>query len=108
MMSFLNLFFGFYSLIGCQTEFQYKSVHQKDKSGYTIELTLKNGDAGDYALELHDLNTGNLVMKTETFFELGKEKIVFSKVPPSTYTIYFSSTACNKKSSIKGKAIVLQ
>lgn len=93
----------------CPVDFTWKTVSGTAKSNRSLELKLAEGASEEYALELYDFNTGNVVSKKSVYFSSGDSKIVFDKVKPSTYTIYFSSASCPKKRSIKVKeGIVVQ
>jgi hypothetical protein len=93
----------------CQVDFTCKAVSGMSKSDHSLELKLAEGSSEEYAFELYDLNTGKLVSKKSAFFSSGDSKVVFDKVKPSTYTVYFSSASCTKKRSVKGKeGIVVQ
>lgn len=93
----------------CPTDFTCKQVAGNSKSDRSLELKLTEGISEEYTLELYDLNVGKLVSKKSMFFSSGDSKIVFDKVKPSTYTVYFSSASCPKKRSVKGKeGIVVQ
>jgi len=84
-------------------------VNEGSKSGRSLELKLTDGASEEYSLELYDLNTGKVVSRRNVFFSSGDSKVVFEKVKPSTYTVYFSSASCPKKRSVKGKeGIVVQ
>src|SRR6187551_3045111 len=87
--------------IDCISDFECKSIHNVSKVDYSLELKLKEGSADDYVFELYDLNTGGLITKRKVFFESGESKVVFENVKPSTYTVYFSSSSCSKKKSLK-------
>lgn len=107
--SFVLLPFLFTTLnIDCVSDFDCKPISNVSKTDYSLELKLKEGSSDDYVFELYDLNTGNLISKKTVFFQSGESKVVFEKVKPSAYTIYFSSSNCSKKKSVKGKGIVLQ
>lgn len=104
--SFLILPFLFlYTDFECQSDFDY-SLNKKD--GNSIALKLKAGSSEEYSFELYDLNSGDLVAKKNVFFQSGESKVVFEKLNPATYTIYYYSSTCITKKSIKGKGIVLQ
>lgn len=93
----------------CAVDFTCKAVTGTTKSQKSLQLTLQEGPAEQYSFELYDLNTGKLVSRKSMFFSGGEDKIVFDKVKPSTYTVYFSSASCTKKRSVKGKeGIVVQ
>lgn len=93
----------------CTVDFTCKAVAGTAKSQKSLQLTLREGPAEQYSFELYDLNTGRLVSTKSMFFSGGENKVVFDKVKPSTYTVYFSSASCIKKKSVKGKeGIVVQ
>lgn len=93
----------------CAVDFTCNAVSGASKSQKSLQLTLREGLSEQYSFELYDLNTGKLVSKKSVFFSHGDNKIVFDKVKPSTYIVYFSSASCTKKKSIKGKeGIVVQ
>jgi hypothetical protein len=93
----------------CTTDFSCKLVSGTQKSLRSLELKLTEGSSEEYAFELYDLASGKLVTKKSMFFSSGDSKVVFDKVKPSTYTVYFSSASCPKKRSIKGKeGVVVQ
>lgn len=93
----------------CPTDFTCKQVSGVSKSDRSLELKLTEGTSEEYTFELYNLNTGKLVSKKSMFFSSGDSKVVFDKVKPSTYTVYFSSVSCPKKRSIKGKeGVVVQ
>lgn len=85
----------------CSVDFTYKQVSGVAKSDRSLELKLKEGASEEYTLELYDFNTGEVVSKKPVYFAPGDSKIVFDKIKPSTYTVYFSSASCPKKRSIK-------
>lgn len=92
----------------CIVDFNYKI--EGSESIRSLELKLTEGVSEEYNLELYDFNTGEVVSKKSVYFSSGDSKIVFEKVKPSTYTVYFSSASCPKKRSIKVKqgGIVVQ
>lgn len=93
----------------CPADFTCKTVSGNSKLSRSLELTLSEGAAEQYTLELYDFNTGEVVSRKSVYFATGDAKIVFEKVKPSTYTVYFSSASCPKKRSIKLKdGIVVQ
>lgn len=93
----------------CAADFTWKTVSGASKSNRALELKLTEGASEEYALELYDFNTGKVISKKSVYFSSGDSKIVFEKVKPSTYTVYFSSASCPKKRSIKVKeGIVVQ
>lgn len=93
----------------CPADFTLTQVSEGSKSKRSLELKLTAGVSEEYALELYDFNTGEVVSKKSVYFSSGDSKIVFDKVKPSTYTVYFSSASCPKKRSIKIKeGIVVQ
>lgn len=94
----------------CATDFTCKPVSGTSKSNRSLELKLTEGASEEYKLELYDFNTGEVVSKKSVYFSSGESKIVFEKVKPSAYTVYFSSASCPKKRSIKVKqgGIVVQ
>lgn len=93
----------------CNADFTCQQVAGTAQSRSSLELKLTEGSSENYAFELYDLNTGKLVSKKSAFFSSGDSKVVFERVKPSTYTVYFSSASCTKKRSIKGKeGIVVQ
>lgn len=85
----------------CPADFTWKQVSGTPKSNRSLELKLTQGASEEYALELYDFNTGLVVSKKSVYFSSGDSKVVFEKVKPSTYTVYFSSASCPKKRSIK-------
>lgn len=98
---FLMSFFWILPGADCTTDFTWKQVAGNLKSQHSLELKLTEGVSEEYVLELYDFNTGKVVSKKSMFFSFGESKIVFEKVKPSTYTVYFSSASCPKKRSIK-------
>ena len=106
---FILPFLWIVSTPDCPVNFTYKQVSGSPKSNRSLELKLTEGASEEYALELYDFNTGEVVSKKSVYFASGDSKIVFDKVKPSTYTVYFSSASCPKKRSIKVKdGIVVQ
>jgi len=103
----LSLFFFSFQEI-CQTEFGYATVKLEGKSAYSIEMKLEKGSGAEYTFELFDLTTGTLVARKSTFMSQGESKVVFENIKSSTYTVYYSSSECPKKKSVKGKGIVLE
>jgi hypothetical protein len=93
--------------LDCPTEFSYKPIPTAT-SGYSLELKLKEGESTDYTFELIDLQTGKSISKKKVFFSAGESRLVFESLKASTYSVYYSSSACPSKQSIKGKGIVLQ
>ena len=105
LVPFLFLLLSF----DCAVDFDCKAVSNAGKKDYSLQMKLKTGSVSeDYTLELYDLNSGVSVGKKTVFFNPGDSKVVFENVKPSIYTIYFSSTSCSKKKSIKGTGIVFQ
>jgi len=105
LVPFLFLLFSF----DCAVDFNCKAVSKAGKKDYNLEMKLKSGSVSeDYTLELYDLASGTMVDKKTVFFSPGDSKVVFENVKPSIYTVYFSSSSCSKKKSIKGTGIVLQ
>lgn len=106
---FILPFLWIVSIPDCPVDFTCKPVSGASKSSHSLELKLTEGSSEQYAFELVDLNTGKMVSKKSMFFSSGDSKVVFDKVKPSTYTVYFSSASCTKKRSVKGKeGIVVQ
>jgi hypothetical protein len=106
---FILPFLWIMSAPDCTVDFTCKAVAGTSKSSQSLELKLTQGTSEEYALELYDFNTGEVVRKKSVYFSSGDSKIVFDKVKPSTYTVYFSSASCPKKRSIKVKeGIVVQ
>lgn len=106
---FILPFLWILSAPDCPVDFTCKQVAGVSKSDRSLELKLTEGASEEYAFELYDLNVGKLVSKKSVFFSSGDSKVVFDKVKPSTYTVYFSSASCPKKRSLKGKeGIVVQ
>lgn len=98
-----------FSAVDCPADFTCKQTTGTSKSERSLELKLTDGVSEEYSLELYDLNTGKVVSRRNVFFSSGDSKVVFEKVKPSTYTVYFSSASCPKKRSVKGKeGIVVQ
>jgi len=91
----------------CQTQFECTSISSPDGQ-YSLELKLKEGSSEEYTFELYNLMSGDLVSKKKTFFGTGDTKVIFERVKPSTYSVYYSSSNCSSKKSITGKGIVLQ
>jgi hypothetical protein len=91
----------------CTVDFRPIAGEKDVRGNYTIELVLEKGDAGEFQLELYDLNDGKVVNTRNEYFTTGQRKKVFENVKPSAYTIVFSSPECSKK-VIKGKGIVLE
>lgn len=87
----------------CPVDFTCKQVTGTLKSDRSLELKLTEGTSEEYTLELYDLNVGKSVSKKFVFFSSGDSKVVFDKVKPSTYTVYYSSASCPKKRALKGK-----
>src|SRR5689334_9664704 len=104
---FLPLFFTTIN-VECLSDFGWKATSDASKKAYSIELKMKEGSPADYTFELYDLNTGALTGKKKVFFSRDESKVVFQNIKPSTYTVYFSSSDCSKKKSLKGTEIVLQ
>jgi len=92
----------------CTTDFTCTVAKGTSKSTHSLELKLTEGSSEEYAFELHDLMTGKLISKKSVFFSSGNSKVVFDKVKPSTYTIYYSSANCTKKKAVKGLGIVVE
>jgi hypothetical protein len=69
---------------------------------------MDTGSSEQYKFELYDLNTGEIKSTKTVYFSTGDEKVVFDKVSPSTYAIYFSSTSCDKKKALPGQGIILE
>lgn len=92
--------------LNCEIQFESKSV-SSSPGEYALELEMKEGSSDEYTFELYDLVSGNLVSKKKAFFGVGENKVVFEKVKPSTYSVYYYSSTCSSKKSIKGKGIVL-
>lgn len=103
LLPFLFLYAGF----ECQSDFDY-SLDNKDLIGNSITLKLKAGTSEEYNFELYNLNSGDLIAKKSVYFQSGDSKVVFEKLSPATYTVYYYSSNCVTKKSIKGKGIVLQ
>jgi hypothetical protein len=104
----LPLIFLLSAGVECQSEFEVKQNDKGKNGDYSITLKLKQGASANYELELQDLNTGKFVTKKTEYFGTGDSKVVFEGVKPSIYTVYFTSSDCPKKKSIKGTGIVLQ
>jgi hypothetical protein len=95
--------------VDCPADFSCKAVSGNGKGGRSLELTLSQGSSEQYTLELYDFNTGNIVSRKSVYFSVNESKVVFEKVKPSTYTVYFTSASCPKKRPIKVKeGIVVQ
>lgn len=94
--------------LDCESMFLLKQSSKGKSGDYSITLKLKEGQASEFNFELHDLNTGEFVAKKTANFIPGESKVVFENVKPSVYAIYFTSSDCAKKKSLKGKEIVLQ
>lgn len=77
-------------------------------NSYSINLALSNGRLEKYSFELYDVNTGELVIKTEADINTNDPILVFKNIKPSTYTIYFSSVSCSNRKSIKGLGLILE
>lgn len=92
----------------CTTDFTCKAIKGTSKSDRSLELKLAEGSSEEYAFELHDLTTGKLVSKKSAFFSSGNSKVVFDKVKPSTYAIYYTSASCSQKKAVKGLGIVVE
>jgi len=92
----------------CEGSFTCKPLQASKSGEYSLALELHDGEEDNYSLELYDLTTGDMVEKKSVYFKPGAEKVVFSGVKPSTYTVYYSSGACGQKKSISGKGIILQ
>jgi len=94
--------------IDCDASFTCKPLQTSESGEYLLSLELHDGVRDNYLIELYDLTTGELVEKKSVYFIPGAEKVVFRKVKPSTYLVYYSSGVCNQKKSISGKGIILQ
>ncbi|MFZ2905429.1 MAG: hypothetical protein WAZ98_04425 [Cyclobacteriaceae bacterium] len=109
---YFSLLLPIYFLLGagitCESEFVAEHSLKSKNGDYSIVLKLKKGNSARYEFELQDLNTGKFVAKKSESFIDGESKTVFDKVSPSTYTVYFTSSDCPKKKSIKGTGIVLE
>lgn len=92
----------------CEEIFDFKISSKSASGNYSIELSLKKGETGNYSFELYDLNTGKVVEKTSLYFNAGQNQAVFDNVKPSTYTVYFNADGCKTKKSIQTKGLVLQ
>ncbi len=90
----------------CQTDFSISS--KVVNNSYSVYLSLKEGSQENYAFQLHDLNSGDLVAKADVMIESKEPILVFRNVKPSSYAIYFTSVSCNKKKSIKGLGLLLE
>lgn len=96
-----------YADFDCQSDFIY-DFDQTVIKGNSITLKLKAGASEEYGFELYNLDSGDLIAKKSVFFQSGDSKVVFEKLSPATYTVYYYSSNCLTKKSIKGKGIVLQ
>jgi hypothetical protein len=109
---YLFLFFVLVSIfiqarVDCNPVFVCKPVNVDKSIANALEIHLKEGESDEYTFELYDLNLGKIVFKQTSFFRQGEKKVIFSKVPTSTYTVVFSSTNCKTKKTIAGKGITL-
>jgi hypothetical protein len=91
----------------CSPKFECHAV-KVGENEYSLEIELKSGDNTEYTFLLNDLNTGNQVSKQILSYNVGDRKVVFTKVRPSSYVVYYSTPSCPTLKAIPGKGIILQ
>lgn len=97
---------SFFSLNTCQSDFNVSTSFVNNS--HSIYLTLNQGQLERYSFELYDINSGELVVKSEAEVNTKDPILVFKNIKPSTYTIYFSSVSCSNRKSIKGLGLILE
>jgi hypothetical protein len=96
----------FFSLSTCQSDFTVSTTSLNNS--HSIFLTLNRGQLERYSFELYDINSGELVFKSDAEINTNDPVLVFKNIKPSTYTIYFSSVSCPNRRSIKGLGLILE
>jgi hypothetical protein len=73
----------------------------KEKSPSEFSISLKSRDISSARVELYDLIQGKIIQEKEIRFT-SVEMEVFTKVPPSTYSINVRVDGCTKPKSLGG------